>query len=67
MTAKHAAKFKPHFHIGKTGHVVVAAGYFTAALFFKGHSAELMAGAYGTAAAIEAHETRHHTQPSHEA
>lgn len=67
MTGKHSAKFKPHFHIGKTGHAIVGAGYMTAAIFFHGHSAELMAGAYGTAALIEAHEARNHRSPSHEA
>lgn len=66
MTGKHRAKFrklplkKPHLHIPKSAHAVVGGGYLTAAVFFHGHSAELMAAAYGTAALLEAHESKHH-------
>lgn len=61
MTGKHRARFrKPHFHIPKSAHAVVGGGYLTAAVFFHGHSAELMAAAYGTAALLEAHERAHH-------
>jgi len=51
---------KPHIHIGEAGEAVVAIGYFTAALFFHGHAAELMAASYGTSAALKAREARHH-------
>jgi len=58
---------KPHIHIGTAAEAVVALGYFTAALFFHGHSAELMAASYGTSAALKAHEAKHHdVTPTHE-
>lgn len=68
MTGKHAAKFKPHWHIGMTGHLMMAVSYMSAAFIFHGHANELMMAAYASSGAIEWHEERHHNKhsPSHE-
>lgn len=42
-------------HAEEKGHWIVAGGYVTSATFYSGHSAQLMAGAYGVAALLTTH------------